>query len=429
MVSQSLTTDEPARTSTDTTTLSQSAMFRRFWFATTVSDAGSAVTLIALPLAALTILGSSAWQVTLLSAAGQAGWLVLGLPAGVIVRRYSLRGLQIVMDLVRLVAIGSVPLAWALGVLTYAQLLVAALAVGLASVLFDIGNSVFIPAIVDKAQLNSRNSLMSGTHAVTHTAGPSLGALIIQVIGPVGAMLIDAFSYLVSALTLRTLPEHRSDPGTDSGLIRLIREGWNFVVRHPVMGPCLVWATVTNFFCSAIIALTPVYLVRAVGAPPVTVGLVLAMDGAGGLIGAVLATRLARSLGTARALTVATLAAGAAALLIPFTHSSGTVYFFMIGNLGLNAGVVTGSILTRTYRMTASPPELLSQVMATTRFVSWGALPLGAAAAGFVASVAGLPVALWVVCAGMLLGPLVLLSSPLRGQRDFVAAGRGRERR
>jgi MFS family permease len=419
-VSQSLTTEEPPRTATEPTGLSPAATFRRFWFASTVSNAGSAVTLIALPLAALTVLGSSAWQVTLLSAAGQAGWLVLGLPAGVIVRRYSLRGLQIVMDLVRLVAIGSVPVAWALGLLTYAQLLVAALAVGLASVLFDIGNSVFIPAIVDKAQLNSRNSLMSGTHAVTQTGGPSVGALIIQGIGPVGALLIDAVSYLVSALTLRTLPEHRSEPAPNSGSIRLIREGWNFVVRHPVMGPCLVWATVTNFFCSAILALTPVYLVRAAGAPPVTVGLVLAMDGAGGLIGALLATRLAKNLGTARTLMVATLAAGASALLIPFTHSSGTVFFFMIGNLGLNAGVVTGSILTRTYRQTASPPELLSQVMATTRFVSWGALPLGAAAAGLIVSVAGLRVALWVVCAGILLGPLVLLLSPLRGRRDFA---------
>ncbi|WP_255658547.1 MFS transporter [Actinoplanes sp. L3-i22] len=399
--------------------MTPAAKFRRFWFATTVSNAGSAVTLIALPLAALTVLGSSAWQVTLLSAAEQAGWLVLGLPAGVIVRRYSLRGLQIVMDLVRLVAIASVPVAWALGVLTYAQLLVAALAVGLASVLFDIGSTVFIPAIVDADQLNARNSLMSGTHAVTQTGGPSLGALIIQGIGPVGALLVDAVSYLVSALTLRTLPEHRADPGPRSGSLPLIKQGWHFVVRHPVMGPCLVWATVTNFFCSAILALTPVYLVRGVGAPPVTVGLVLAMDGAGGLIGALLATRLATGLGTARTLIVATLAAGAAALVIPFTHSSGTVGFFMLGNLGLNAGVVIGSILTRTYRQTASPPELLSQVMATTRFVSWGALPLGAATAGLVAGVAGLRPALWLVCAGMLLGPLVLLSTPLRRQRDF----------
>ncbi|GAA4597864.1 putative MFS family arabinose efflux permease [Actinoplanes octamycinicus] len=420
MVSQILQTGEPTRTPAAPAGLSPAAKFRRFWFATTVSGAGSAVTLIALPLAALTILGSSAWQVTLLSAAEQAGWLVLGLPAGVIVRRCSLRGLQIAMDLIRLVAIGSVPVAWALGVLSYAQLLVAALAVGLASVLFDIGSSVFLPAIVDEEQLNSRNSLMSGTHAVTQTAGPSAGALIIQAIGPVGALLVDAGSYLVSALTLRTLPEHRSDPGPAAGALRQIKQGWHFVVRHPVMGPCLLWATVTNFFCAAIIALTPVYLVRAIGAPPATVGLVLAMDGAGGVLGALLATRLAKRLGTARALIVATLAAAAAALVIPFTHSSGTVHYFMIGNLGLEAGVVIGSILTRTYRMTASPPDLLAQVMATTRFVSWGALPLGAAAAGFLVTVAGLQAALWVVCAGMLLGPLVLLTSPLRGRRDFA---------
>ena len=405
--------------------MSQAAIFRRFWIATTVSGAGSAITMIALPLVALTVLNASVLQVTLLSAAGQAGWLVLGLPAGVIVQRYPLRGLQVTMDLVRLAAIGSIPLAWWLGGLTYAHLLLAALVVGFASVLFDIGNSTFLPAIVDKKELNARNSLMSGTHAVTQTGGPSGGAVLIQVLGPVGALLLDAASYLVSALTLRTLPERSSGEGSPVKPTRLIEEGWTFVVRHPVMGPCLVWATATNFFGNALLALTPVYLVRAADAPAAAVGVVLAMDGLGALIGSAVATRLARRLGTARAMIVASTAGGLTALVIPFTTSLGTIHYFMIGNVGLSAGVVIGSILTRTYRQTESPPELLAQVMATTRFVSWGAIPLGAAAGGLVANSVGLHPALWLVCAGTLLPSVILLLSPLRARRDFESFDAG----
>lgn len=403
----------------DARVMSPAAIFRRFWVATTVSGAGSAITMIALPLVALTVLDASVFEVTLLNAAGQAGWLVLGLPAGVIVQRYPLRGLQVTMDVVRLVAIGSIPLAWWLGGLTYAHLLLAALLVGFANVLFDIGNSTFLPAIVDKKELNARNSLMSGTHAVTQTGGPSVGAVLVQLMGPVGALLLDAVSYLVSALTLRTLPERSSGKRSHVAPSRLIKEGWTFVVRHAVMGPSLVWAMATNFFCSAILALTPVYLVREVGAPAAAVGVVLAMDGLGAVIGSALATRLARKLGTARALITASAVGGLIALAIPLTTSLGTIYYFMIGNAGLSAGVVVGSILTRTYRQTESPPELLAQVMATTRFVSWGAIPLGAAVSGLVADVAGLHPALWLVCAGTLIAPLVLLLSPLRSRRDF----------
>jgi MFS family permease len=399
--------------------MSPAVIFRRFWLATTVSGLGSAVTMVALPLVALIVLDASVIEVTLLTAAGHVGWLVLGLPAGVIVQRYPLRGLQVTMDLVRFAAICSIPLTWWLGVLTYTQLLVAALIVGFARVLFDVGSLTFLPAIVEKKELNARNGLITGTYAVNETGGPSVGALIIQVMGPVVALLLDAISYLVSALTLRTVPEPGISGNSHVKPVQLIKEGWTFVVRHAVMGPCLWWATATNFFGTALIALTPVYLVRAAETSAATVGFVLAMNGLGAVIGSAVATRLARRLGTARTLIVASVAGGLIALIIPFTTSLDTIYFFMIGNAGLSAGVVIGSILTRTYRQTESPPELLSRVMATTRFVSWGVMPLGAAVGGLVADSIGLHPALWLVCAGTLLAPLVLLLSPLRSRRDF----------
>jgi MFS family permease len=403
-------------------TTGSSSLFWRFWTATTVSGAGSAVTLVALPLVAVTVLDASVVQVSLLAAAGQVGWLILGLPAGVMVQRYPLRGLQVITDLIRFVALASVPVAWWLGHLTYAHLVVAALVVGLATVVFDVGNATFLPAIIDKNDLTARNGLMSGTLAVTQTGGPSLGGLLVQVSGPVGALCVDAVSYLVSALTLRSLPELPRTTGASPARTRLtqqIREGWEFVVRHPVMMPCMWWATATNFVCGALVALTPTYLVREAHLSPFMVGLLIAADGIGALAGSFAAARLAARFGTARIMILASLTGAVLALAMPLTVGIGSAPFFAVGNAGFGAGVVIGSIVTRTHRQTQSPPELLSRVMATVRFVSWGAAPVGAAASGLVAATAGLRPTLWLLCACAFVGPAVLLLSQVRGRRDL----------
>jgi MFS family permease len=394
--------------------------FWRFWAAATVSGAGTAVTALALPLVALTVLDASAFEVALLAAAGQVSWLLLSLPAGVVAQRVPLRGLQVALDLVRFAALGSLPLASWLGTLTYPHLLFAALVTGAATVLFDIGNSTFLPAVVPARQLAARNSVMSGTHAVTDTGGPSLGGVLIAATGPVGALVVDAASYLASAVLLRTLPESRPARRTGESALRLMREGWRYVTRHPVMRPCMIWATAANFINAALVALTPLYLVREAGLDPVQLGLVLAMDGVGALAGAAVALRVTTRMGTAWGIIAADVAGGALLLLAPLTTSAGNAYWFALGNAGFAFGTVIGSITTRTYRQTQSPPELLSRVMATVRFVSWGALPLGALTAGLLATWVGAHTALWTVCAAALLPPLYLFSTGVGRHRDLV---------
>ncbi|MFE0174472.1 MFS transporter [Streptomyces sp. NPDC059002] len=399
--------------------------FWRFWFASTVSRTGSNMTSVALPLVALTGLHATTFQVTLLAAATQAAWLFLGLPAGVIVQRFPLRTTQVTMDLIRAVAMGSVPVAWWLDRLTFPHLLLTALITSLATVLFDIGNSTFLPALVSKDELAARNSLISGTEAVSQTGAPSLGGLLIKAVGAANVLLIDSVSYLLSALTLWTLPERRPTAGTHESAWRLIREGCAFVVRHPVMRPCMFWATASNFCTAALLALTPLYLVREAGASATVVGLVLAADGLGSLIGSLLATRLAARLGTARAMIVAGFAGGALALVMPLTTTPDNVHFFVIGNAGAAMAVVIGSIITRTHRQVESPPELLSRVMATVRFISWGVLPLGALVSGVLADAFGLRAALWIVCAGFVFTPFVLVMSPVRNRRNLSEESHG----
>jgi hypothetical protein len=399
------------------------AVFWQYWTASTVSLTGDAVTAVALPLTAVELLHASSFEVSWLTAATYAAWFLIGLPAGVIVERLPMRGVQVAMDLVRAAALGSVPVAAALGRLTILQLVLVALIVGLASVIFDVGNSTLLPFLVSRDELTVRNSLMDGSVAVTQTGGPSLGGILVQFLGAPGAIVGDVISYLVSAVGLCTLPrpEAQRPAAGRPGMVTLIRAGCGYVLRHPVIRPCTICATVGNFVAGGLLALTPVFLVRTLGAAPWLVGVLIATEGAGALLGATLAARLATRLGTARAVVWAESLAVILALLMPLAgRGSWGFVMFGLGNGGFAAGVVVGNILTRVYRQTAVPAELIPRVMATVRFVSWGVIPFGALAAGAVASAATNRFSLWLVCVVNLAAPLSLLMSRVRSCRELT---------
>ncbi|BAL87602.1 putative MFS transporter [Actinoplanes missouriensis 431] len=393
--------------------------FWRWWTAGTTSGLGTAVGGVALPLTALTVLHASAFEMGLISAAGYLAYLVISLPAGVIVQRLPVRGIQVGADLVRAVAVTSIPLAWWLDALTVAQLVGVALVMGFADVLFAVANQTFLPAIVPAEQLQARNSLTSGTHAATELGGPSLGGFAVQILGAVPTLLVDAVSYLISAAFLRTLPARPVDAGSRSPMFSQIREGWHYVARHPVMAPGMWAATAVNFVNGAHHALFAFYLVRDLHAAPVLVGVLLAADGLGSLIGAALTTRFTGRFGTARGLIIAGFTGVAGALLIP----AGGYLAFAAGTLIFAGSVVVLSVTTRTYRMIVSPPELLSRVIATVRFVSWGAIPIGGLLAGALAGLIGTRATLFGFGLVTLCAPLFWLFSPVRRERDLPLPG------
>lgn len=400
-------------------TSKRSHAFWVFWAASATSSVGSAVGAIALSLTAVLTLHATAFEMGVIAAASYAAWLVIGLPAGVLTQRFPMRRLQVAMDLVRGVAIASIPVTWWLGTLSVAQLVGVALVTGFATVLFDVTNSTFLPSVVPKEQLQQRNSLMSGTHAASLLSGPSLGGICVQLLGAVPTLLVDAASYLASAVLLRRLPERKAPTTGESRMRPMIREGWEYVTGHPIMGPCMWVATVINFVCGGQMALFALYLVRVLHAPAALVGFLLAAEGVGSLLGAALVPPVTRAVGSARACVLAGVVLLGGAVLIPV----GTGWFgdamFVLGNIVFAGGVVVVSTTTRTYRQIASPPELLSRVMATVRFVSWGAIPVGGLAAGALATALGARNALFTLALLTVLAPFVLLSSPVRRLRDL----------
>ncbi|WP_369173405.1 MFS transporter [Streptomyces sp. R28] len=407
------------------TKATNASVFWRFWTASTASSVGSAVTAVALPLVAVETLNVSNFEVSLIAAASYAAWLIIGLPAGVIVQRLPLRGTQVAMDLLRAAAILSIPVTAALGVLSIVQLVTVALVIGLANVVFDVGNSSFLPSIVSKEELTSRNSLTSASGAATDLGGPSLGGFLVQFFGAATSLIVDAVSYVISAVLLWSLPRPAPTPPAKTGIsfATLLKDGVRYVVRHRVMAPCVAAATLINFVAGAQMALTPVFLVRTLDAPAAVVGLLMASGGLGSLIGAVWTPLVSKRLGSAQAVIFASFTAAAATVLMPLAGSGWSVVLFALGNAGSTTGVVVFSVLTRTHRQTVTPPDLLPRVMATVRFISWGAIPFGALAAGITATAVGPRGALWLTCLVIAIAPVVLLLSPIRRMRDLAAEG------
>ncbi|MGH3248498.1 MAG: MFS transporter [Trebonia sp.] len=403
---------------------SQSARwFWRYWSGSTVSALGTAVTSIALPLTAVLILHANSLEVGMVTGATYLGWTLVGLPAGVIVGKVPLRGTQIAMDLIRAAALASVPLAAVLHMLSVAQLIAVALVVSIASVVFDVGNSTFLPTVVSKEELTARNSLMSASQAVTALAGPSLGGVLVQALGATAAVLFDSVSYVLSAIMLRNLPRPERRPvarGPALSMRAQIRDGWHYVIADPVSRTCVTEVAAMNFFAGATMALVPVFLVRTLGASPALVGVLIAAEGVGSLLGAALAVRTEGRFGSARAtLGAATLMPTGAALMPLATSGWGTIVF-AVGNLTVPAAVVVSTIMTRTYRQRTTPVELLPQVLATVRFLSWSVIPVGSLLAGTVALWAGPRAALWLAVACSLLVPLSVWASPVRRLRDLT---------
>src|SRR5579859_4069629 len=262
------------------------SVFWRFWAASATSGVGSAITAVAMPLAAVSLLHASAFAVGSLTACGYVGWLVLTLPAGAIASHVPLRGLQAAVDLIRGAAMLLPPVAYVLGVLSIWELFAATVVVSLANVFAFVANTTYIPNVVPSEQLAARNSVMSATDAATQLGGPSLGGVIVQSLGAPFALLFDAISYLASGLLMWTLPRAAQPSGPRRPMRRQIADGWRFVVGDPLMLAFMWDATATDFVCGALLTLTPLYLLHDLSATHAQYGLLVATEGVGALLGA-----------------------------------------------------------------------------------------------------------------------------------------------
>jgi MFS family permease len=399
--------------------------FRNLWLGQTISVFGDQITLIAIPIIAVLTLNATPGQMGLLTAAGLLPNLLFSLPAGVWLDRvHHRRRLMILADLARAAVIGSIAVAFVAGALALPWLFITSFIAGTLGVAFDISWSTQFVTVVERDEYLTANSLFNGSRSMAQVAGPLVGGALIQFLSAPFAVLVDAISYLFSALFLSRIraDEPPIEPATDSIRAQLA-SGLSFLARDSVMRTALASVATVNFFSYAFTALFVLYATTYLGLEPGLLGLVLGAGAIGAIVGALFAVPVGRRIGVGPAYALGLVVFSASWILVPLAQpgwSSAVVVALvftseLIGGFGvmildINAG---GIIPART------PHRIRSRVIGGWRFVNMGIRPIGAVVGGTLGAVIGVRETLFVAAIGGVCGVLWLIGSPVLRLRDM----------
>ena len=395
--------------------------FRRLWIGESVSQVGTQVSQLALPLVAILVLHASTFQVGLLATFEMLAFLLIGLPAGAWVDRMRYRRVLIVNDVIRALALGSIPLAKALGVLGIGQLYAVALITGISTVFFDVAYQSYLPQLIDRAALVEGNAKLQGSESVSQIAGPSLGGALVQAFTAPYAVLVDAVSFLWSASWVVAIKARPPKPQRkpDRNLGREIAEGLRFVLGNRLLRAIAMCTGSSNLFSNLTFAVFYVLLARQLHLSPGVIGVFTSIAAVGGLAGSLLAVRIARRLGQGPTIWLSALLISPAAFVLPFVHRDWTLGLFAGAQLFTSAGVVVYNITQVSFRQGLCPPELLGRMNATMRFLVWGTIPLGTFLGGVLGSTLGVRHTLLVAAVGGCFAFMPVFFSPLRWMREL----------
>ena len=407
--------DKPSRT------LWRHRNFLLLWSGQTVSEMGSAVTQLALPLTAVVVLGASTFQVGALTAATYLAFALIALPAGAIVDRFAKRRLMIWCDVARILIIGSVPLAAALGVLTLGQLYAVAITAGVCTVFFDVSYQSYVPVLIGTEHLVDANGKIGATQSFAQVVGPGLGGGLVGLFGAAQAMAANAISYAVSVASLLAIraPEERPHADRRQKLRKEIAEGLSFVLRDPILRKIVACTGTANLFFTMATALQIIFLVRVLHVRPADTGLLIAVASLGGVVGGALSGRLSRLIGSARIIWFSMLVLSLPSLLAPLAEPGWRVALFPIGYAASAGAGVVYNVAQLSYRQAICPPRLLGRMNAAVRWVVWGTIPLGGLLGGVFGTALGVRATLWIGYGGAWAAGWFVFFSPLRRMRGI----------
>ncbi|MFC4591765.1 MFS transporter [Sphaerisporangium corydalis] len=441
--------------------------YRLLWSARAVSETGTEISRLAVPLTAAALLGATPLQMGLLTAATTLPYLLIGLPAGAYADRLARRRpILIACEVASAIAVLTVPLAWVTGLLTVPWLIAVAFTVGTCSVFYRAAWFPHLPSVVADHQRTAAITGFQTVYSAASVCGPGLAGVLVQTLTAPFALVVDALSFLMSAVCLRSIrspekPEPVDEILTESqrpalqsagsqrpgsrnptsqgpgsqgpgprssgsqspesrprrtSVLADIREGLRAVVDHRVLRALITTGMVVNFASAAQMALFILFAVNTLGLPAGVVGLLTASFGAGGLAGAAAAPRLTRRFTENRVILGAVIvfplefvalasAHGSASLLVPLLMGA----YAISGLATVVFSVCYGSIQLR-----ESPPDMLGRVNAVMTVATMGIMTLGGITGGLLGEVIGLRPALWTSAALVLPAILAVWLSPLR---------------
>jgi MFS family permease len=393
--------------------------FMKLWIGQSVSEFGTAVTQLALPLVAVLVLRASAFEVAALTTIEFLPFIIFTLPAGVWVDRLSRRLVLIVGDAGRALLLTSIPIAYLVHGLTLGQLYAVGFVFGVLTVFFDVAYQSYLPALVEREHLVEGNSKLQVTVSGAQIAGPGLAGVLIKAIGAPYAIVADAVSFVVSGAFTVAIEKRETLPAPAIGGVkpRLRAELWaglRYVFGHRYLLPQAISTGTANFFTNVVYSIYVVYAVRSLHLSAALIGVAFMGGGIGWLVGSLSANRLGSALGVGRATILGSGVAGPSALLVPLAPHSLPLPFLIAAGIGGGFGAVVYNIQQVSLRQAITPERLQGRMNAVMRFLVWGTIPLGSLTGGVLATTIGLRETLFVGAFGEFTAVLPIVLSQIR---------------
>lgn len=402
------------------------ADFRRLWLGDGLGQLGAQLGNLAIPVFAVATLDATAWQMGALTAAETAAFLAIGLPAGAWVDRMRKRSTLITADLVRAAVLAVVVVVALTGHASMPVLYVAALAMSAATVFFDVAYQSYLPGLVGPTHLVQGNSLLQATQSVAQIAGPALGGALLRVVSAPMLLVGTVVTYLSSAASVSRIRmvEQLPDPAERRPLRLEVAEGLAFVVRHPLLRRVVACTGISNLSSSIAGALLVLFVLRELGLTEAQLGVMLSASAVGGLLGAVVSSRLARWFGEGRVIPFAAVMSAPAWALIPLASPLArlgvpALVTLTVSGISFSVFVVVYNVAQVSFRQRVCPPALLGRMNASVRFLVWGPMPIGGLLGGALGDRLGIIPTLWIAVAGLGVAAVPVVVSPLWRMRTL----------
>jgi MFS family permease len=395
--------------------------FMKLWTGQTISVLGTELS--ALSFLAILVLQATPLQMGFLGACASLPALLVGLQAGVWVDRLRRRPLMIASDLGRFALLLSVPLAAAIGRLHIEQLYVVAFFSGALTVLFQVAYRSLLPSLVGREQIMEGNSKLATSDAISEIGGQAIGGGLVQAFSAQVAVVCDAATFLVSALTLGLIrtPEPQSPAAQKRQSVRHeAAEGIRVVLRNPLLRATTLASVTQNLFGNIIGATYSLFVLRELRLPPVVLGCIVAAGAVSGLAGSLFVGRIVRRFGIGMAILGAAWVHSSAQFLTPFARGPAAVAVALLVLAQLtDISWTVYNVNEMSLRQSVVPDRLLGRANASIHVLKEGVRPIGLLGGGILAQIIGLRPALTIAAVGLVLSTLWIVFSPVRTLKEL----------
>jgi MFS family permease len=402
----------------------RNSFFMRLWIGQTVSVFGSMIGGFALPFVALLFLNATPFQVALLGMMAFIPGFLVSLFAGILVDRLPRKPVMIWSDVGRFVVLLSIPIAAMFGQLTILQLYVVAFANGALGTFFEIAYHAYLPSLIAQDELTEGNAKLTASASVAETGGFGLAGWLVQAFTAPIAILLDAISFLISAILIASIRQAETKPEASENPNNIwleAREGFVAIWQQPtvrsLVGSNVVLALFSRMFGSMII----VFTTRELGLSPGIQGMIFAVGGVTSLLGALAAEPLTRRFGLGSTLVFSMCMIGLGMLAPSFAVGAGiiSIALLVLNQLLTDPAWTLHNINELTLRQSLIPNDILGRVNGSQRFLEFAANLIGLFLGGVFGEVFGPRITLMIGAMGGFVAAGWLLTSPVWRLRNL----------